>query len=124
MIKVIWRIVVILALAGLVSGGIYLLVQNGQLSGQTLAALGGGDGGRQFNRTQLNPSPGGDAFQAGVRPLTGAFRGDGARGFNLDAGLAGVFRNLLIIAAITVAVGALRKLWSFVTQLARKRTAR
>ncbi|HEY3344856.1 MAG TPA: hypothetical protein VGJ97_08005 [Anaerolineaceae bacterium] len=115
MIKQLIRTCVVLLAAGIISGGMVLLVQNGILTNQSVAALASRDGGagRQFDRTQLNPPIG---FSAPV--IGGAFRSRG--GFNLDAGLSGIVHNLLMIAGITVGVLVARKLLGAGIQMVRR----
>jgi hypothetical protein len=111
MLKLIFRIGVILLAAGIISGGMVLLVQHGILTSQSVSALAGREGGgRQFDRAQ------------GFTPpiLGGAFRDRGS--FNLQAGISGIVQNLLIIAGITMGVLVVRKVIASLSQIRRGKT--
>ena len=94
MLKVAGRIVLILMVAGLISGGLYLWVNHAAQTGVT--NLSGGD------------------FQAEGH-FGGDFDGRGAHGFTL----LGVGQHLAVIALITLMVVAPQKIWK---KLFRKRT--
>ncbi len=103
MLKIILRTLIILLVAGLVAGGIYLFVQNGEAS-----LLGAGAGraiGRGFPAGQAPGTLAGAIFTAGQR-LDGFERGpEGQMGFSL-AGLAGVVMQAGKVAVITALVVA------------------
>lgn len=125
--KVILRIVVILLVAGAVAGGIYLWGSNSQ----SAAIFEGGPGGHSFTESgQQFTAPDGDSFPAfsADHPLPGSGdfdrggRGGGHDEVNLGAGLAGVGKNLGVVALVTLGV-LLAQLGIRRILLWRKRTA-
>jgi hypothetical protein len=108
MLRIIVRIAVILAVAGIIAGGIYLFVNSSV--GQTVlaSARGGQDGQVQiaagFNAVGNNQAGSFSGFSIQGNPggLSGGF---GGRDFGGDqAGLASIWKNLAIITMITAAV--------------------
>lgn len=101
MLKILLRMLIILAVAGLVAGGIYLLAQNGGMSwlgiGGTHEGLLNGAGAAAG---QLPARPDGGAFVKGQHFEGGR---DGGAGFSL-MGLTGLAMQLGKVAVITAAV--------------------
>ncbi len=120
MLKILYRIGIVLLAAGIISGGTALLVASGALSNRAVAGLVEGDTGRQFTRTLVNPpaQPAGGGF---AREIFG--QRDFGRDALLAAGLSDLIRNLVLIAAITVGVLVIRKLLAAVLQIIRRNTA-
>lgn len=111
MLKIILRTLIILLVAGLVAGGIYLFVQNGGVS--LLGAGAGRDSGRGFSPDQSPGTLAGAAFAAGQRPASFDHGPEGQAGFSL-AGLAGVAMQagkIAVITALVVAVQSLARLF-------------
>ena len=104
MLKVIFRIMVILLVIALVGGAIYLLVQNTSLG----ASFGRGDFG---NRTFTGQAPAASGTKTGQSFSPNRFGegGEGRFNFSLSRGLAGVLGNTIAIAAITLVVVLVRK---------------
>jgi hypothetical protein len=117
MLKVAGRIVLILMVAGLISGGLYLWVNHAAQTG--VANLSGGDFGEGERLRSgaeggsFTPDASGD-FQAEGH-FGGDFDGRDAHGFTL----LGVGQHLAVIALITLMVVAPQKIWK---KLFRKRT--
>ena len=94
MLKLIGKILVILLVCGILTGGIYLLVQN---SAQTNSGL---FAGRESHRA-ASGTPG----QNGQNLPPEGFRERGGEGnFSLARGMAGVFGKMLQLAVITIIV--------------------
>ena len=106
MLKIIAKILVILALAGMISAGIYLYVNQ---SGQSLPAGEGTRGG--FPPPGMNT---GTAFQPPERQMERF----GERGehdqFSLARGAGGLIKNTGILAAVMLAVIFLQKGWRLI----------
>lgn len=108
--KIIVRILVVLLVAGAVAGGIYLW-GNSSVTMST-RALEGRPGGHEFTGDMPQMTAPGDNLLSAApasrpQPGSGEFvrGGHGAHSeFNLGAGLAGVGKNLAIIALITLGV--------------------
>jgi hypothetical protein len=111
-LKMIGRVVVIVLVISLIGAGLYFAFNNG--AGQALLAndRGGFEGGRgQFR-------PGANALgqllpngQSGGFGRGGDFGERGGSRFSLSRGLPGILYDLGIVAAVTVGVLLLQKLW-------------
>jgi hypothetical protein len=116
MSKILVGFFAIILVASLLSGGLYLLVQNGvvgnQLLGQisNVSGLGGGESGNRYGS-------GGAGRQAGVtsgagrQPLGGP-NSDYGSSTRLMDGLNDIAHNLFLIAGITMAVILVEKVFS------------
>jgi len=111
MLKIIIRIIIILAVAGIVGGGLYLAVTGGLVSSALVGAGPanfGGAGGQGSGGPQFTGSPASGVTFAGNVPADG----NGVGGRDEQGGGAGwptVLKNLGIIALITAGVVALQK---------------
>lgn len=117
MLRWIWRTLIILLVAGSVSGGVYALWLSGagaSLLGTNNARFGGEHlEGQRRGAGSNNALPG--QFQPGTRPQGqrgggefGRGGGDFGRGISLTRGMAGVVRNLVIIGVITIVIVAIQ----------------
>ncbi len=113
LIEILLRIGIVLLAAGVITLVTDLLVHSGALNGGGVSQL-IELGSRQLDRTLVNPPAGSilppDEFRGSVRDAA------------ISAVLDGIVRNLLIIAAITMVVLAVRKILSAAIQVFRKKS--
>lgn len=117
--KTIARLLVILALCGLIGAGIYWFVQSNPALMGAGGLRPGHAGGEGFSAERTFPSENG--FPAGSRPALegrGEFRGEAHReGASLSpVAFLGILKNLAKIALITVLVWGAQKLFSSVSR--------
>jgi hypothetical protein len=107
MLKVIFRILVIMLIIALLGGAFYTLVQNTSL----VASSGrGGFGNRTFTGSLPATATSGTITGQGFSPNRfGEGGGEGRFNFSLSRGLAGVLGNSIAIASITLVVVLVRR---------------
>ncbi len=104
MLKVTFRILLILLVIALLGGALYALVQNTSLG----ASFGRGDfGNRTF--TVQTPAASGTITGQSFSPNRSGEGGEGRFSFSLGRGLAGVLGNSIAIAGITLVVVLVRR---------------
>jgi hypothetical protein len=106
MFKVIFRILVILLIVAIISGGIYAFVQNTSIS-STFGRGGIGEG--AFTGRPLASSSSATFSTQTFSPVRLGERGDGRFSFSLGRGVSGVLGNSVLIISITMVVMLLRK---------------
>ena len=115
MLKTIGKVLVILLVAGLLAGGLYVLVQNSSL------ASGGGFSGREFGENRVRPENLAEGASVPGAPTDGRFANRPERGFrserehdefSLGRGLAGMFGQVIKIAVVTGMILLAQKLFS------------
>ncbi|MGD0709469.1 MAG: hypothetical protein ABSA51_13640 [Anaerolineaceae bacterium] len=119
MSKMIIGLLVILLIAGLLSGGLYLLVQNGTINVQLLGAvsnLGGRGVGSDETFSRLgsggNARGGSTSFVPARQPLEDLTGDSFGLGNRFLIGLNDILHNLFLIAGITMAVVLVEKVLS------------
>lgn len=127
--KILFRTFIILAVAGAIAGGLYAWVSANGLPGWANGGRGGfeGRGGEQGAQIERPAPPdGGAAFDGGERPDFGG-EGFGRRGehgaVDLTRGLAGLGKNLGIVALVTALVALARWVFGWLRGLGKRRSA-
>lgn len=113
MFKIIYRTLIVLIAAGLVSAGLYWFA--GSSSGQTALTGAGGGLHEQATFSPPNGSSGTQAAQPNFQE-----RGDHEEGgASLSQALPEILKNIATIAGITAAIAGLRKLLTLIPRLRR-----